>query len=50
MDLGLIMGPLTNIRSMKGLGGYQALMKWKILVLLCSMTRPASIRIFDIML
>jgi len=50
MGLGLMMGPPTVVRSMEGLGGCRALVKWKISVLLCSMTRPVSIRIFNIML
>jgi len=50
MGLGLIMGPPTDVRSIEGLGGCRALVKWKISVLLCSMTRPALIRIFDMIL
>jgi len=50
MGLGLIMGPPTDVRSMEELGGCWALVKWKISVLLCSMMRPVSIRIFDMML
>jgi len=50
VGLGLMMGPPTVVRSMEGLGGCQALIKWKISVLLCSMTRLVLIRIFDIML
>jgi len=50
MGLGLMIGPHTVVRSMERLGGCRALVKWKISVLLCSMTRPALIRIFDIML
>jgi len=42
--------PLTNNRSIEGLGGYQALVKWKSSVLLYSITRPALRRILDIML
>jgi len=44
------MGPPTDVRSMDGLGGCWALVKWKISVLLCSITRLASMRIFDIIL
>jgi len=43
-------GPPTDVRLMEGLGECWALVKWKISVLLYSITRPASIRIFDIML
>jgi len=50
MGFGLIIGPPTDVRSMKRLRGCWALVKWKISVLLCSITRLASIRIFDIML
>jgi len=50
MGFGLIMGFPTDVRSIEGLGGYRALVKWKISVLLCSITRLALIRIFDIML
>jgi len=42
------MGPPMDVRLMEGLGGCRALVK--ILVLSCSITRPASIRIFDMML
>jgi len=37
-------------RSIEGLGGCRALMKWKSLVLLYSITRPALRRILDIIL
>jgi len=50
MGLGLIMGSPTDVRLIEGLGGCQALVKWKISVLLCSMTRPALMRIFNMML
>jgi len=50
MGLEEITGPLTNNRSIEGLGGYQALVKWKSLVLLCFITRPALRRILDIIL
>ena len=50
MGLGEITGPSTNDRSIEGLGGWHALVKWKSSVLLCSMMRPASMRILDIIL
>jgi len=50
MDLKEITGPPIDIRLMEGLGGCRALIKWKSLVLLCSIMRPASRRIFDIIL
>ena len=50
MGLGEMTGPSTNDRSIEGLGGWRALVKWKSSVLLCSMTRPASMRILDIIL
>ena len=42
MGLGEIIGLPMKERSMEGLGGCQALMKWKSLVLLCSIMRPVS--------
>ena len=50
MDLGEMTGSLTDDRLIEGLGGWWALVKWKSLVLLCSIMRLASIRIFDMML
>jgi len=50
MGLGEIIGPPTEDRSIGGLGGWQALVKWKSSVLLCSITRPALMRILDIIL
>ena len=50
MGLGEITGPPTNDRLIEGLGGWQALVKWKSSVLLCSMMRPALMRILDIIL
>jgi len=50
MGLGEMTELPTDDRLMEGLGGWWALVKWKSSVLLCSMTRPASIRIFDMML
>jgi len=50
MGLGEITGPPTDDRSIERLGGWRALVKWKSSALLCSMTRPASMRIFEIIL
>ena len=50
MDLGEMTGPLTDDRLIEGLGGWWTLIKWKSSVLLCSIMRPALIRIFDMML
>ena len=50
MGLGEMTESPTDDRLMEGLGGWRALVKWKSSVLLCSMTRPASMRIFDMML
>ena len=50
MGLGEMIGPSTNVRSIERLGRCQALVKWKSSVLLCSMMRPVSRRIFDIIL
>ena len=50
MGLGEMTGPPTNDRSIEGLGGWRALVKWKSSVLLCSMTRPALMRILDMIL
>ena len=50
MGLELMIEPPTVVRSIEGLRECQALVKWKISVLLYSMTRLASIRIFNIML
>jgi len=50
MGLGEMTESPTNDRLMERLERWRALIKWKSLVLLCSMTRPVLIRIFDMML
>ena len=50
MGLGEMTGSPTDDRSIEGFGGWRALVKWKSSVLLCSMTRPASMRVLDIIL
>ena len=50
MGLGEMTGPPTDNRSIEELEECQALVKWKSSVLLCSIMRPALIRILDIIL
>jgi len=47
MGLGEITGPPTDDRSIEGLGGWHALVKWKSSVLLCSMKERISVGIFS---